>query len=99
MLKYLLILRTERLPHNAKTSNTATLSKTIMKIRVHFPRVNRGKKESDEGVYWCVARNLAGEAVSHNASLNVAGKSNNMFITDCNRVAWNKCSSLVLLSH
>ncbi|KOB78705.1 Roundabout, isoform B, partial [Operophtera brumata] len=35
-------------------------------------RVNRGKKESDEGVYWCVARNLAGEAVSHNASLNVA---------------------------
>ncbi|XP_028170645.1 roundabout homolog 1-like isoform X2 [Ostrinia furnacalis] len=37
-----------------------------------FLRVNRGKKESDEGVYWCVARNLAGEAVSHNASLNVA---------------------------
>ncbi|XP_026731729.1 protein sax-3-like [Trichoplusia ni] len=37
-----------------------------------FLRVNRGKKESDEGVYWCVARNLAGEAISHNASLNVA---------------------------
>ncbi|KAM3966923.1 netrin receptor DCC [Aphomia sociella] len=37
-----------------------------------FLRVNRGKKESDEGIYWCVARNIAGEAISHNASLNVA---------------------------
>ncbi|KAJ2938981.1 hypothetical protein O0L34_g18958 [Tuta absoluta] len=37
-----------------------------------FLRVNRGKKDSDEGVYWCAARNPAGEAVSHNASLNVA---------------------------
>ncbi|CAH0751918.1 unnamed protein product [Diatraea saccharalis] len=37
-----------------------------------FLRVNRGKKESDEGVYWCLARNIAGEAVSNNASLNVA---------------------------
>ncbi|CAG5046506.1 unnamed protein product [Parnassius apollo] len=37
-----------------------------------FLRVNRGKKDSDEGIYWCVARNIAGEAMSHNASLNVA---------------------------
>ncbi|KAJ0177852.1 hypothetical protein K1T71_006725 [Dendrolimus kikuchii] len=37
-----------------------------------FLRVNRGKKDSDEGIYWCVARNVAGDAVSHNASLNVA---------------------------
>ncbi|XP_072950045.1 neogenin-like [Epargyreus clarus] len=37
-----------------------------------FLRVNRAKKESDEGIYWCVARNIAGEAVSQNASLNVA---------------------------
>ncbi|XP_013174127.1 PREDICTED: protein sax-3-like [Papilio xuthus] len=37
-----------------------------------FLKVNRGKKDSDEGLYWCVARNIAGEAVSHNATLNVA---------------------------
>lgn len=40
----------------------------------NFFRVNRAKKDSDEGLYWCVARNIAGEAVSHNATLNVAGK-------------------------
>ncbi|XP_026759627.2 LOW QUALITY PROTEIN: netrin receptor DCC-like [Galleria mellonella] len=37
-----------------------------------FLRINRGKKEGDEGIYWCMARNIAGEAISHNASLNVA---------------------------
>ncbi|XP_072950046.1 netrin receptor DCC-like [Epargyreus clarus] len=37
-----------------------------------FLRVVRGKKESDEGVYWCVARNSVGEAVSKNATLTIS---------------------------
>ncbi|GBP08060.1 Roundabout homolog 1 [Eumeta japonica] len=37
-----------------------------------FLRVNRGKKDSDEGTYWCVAKNNLGEVASKNVTLAVA---------------------------
>ena len=48
-----------------------------------FLRIVHGRRSKpDEGLYVCVARNYLGEAVSRNASLEVASKSENLTHTE-----------------